>query len=354
MNGISHRKLTEFYNSIFRCDSVETMSQHLLGPLARLFDASSVALLCYSDQSGRMTVSRGAVHAIDVDTLDIYSRYYFTEDPIFALAKSLNRNGGRNGNYVTEYKDVTRHYELTDNFGQFLTSIGIGEIVTGVFPVTHIGTDIVNLGIHRKPGEAPFDAEEVALFNQVKGALSCVISNSIKSDTLHLCRSLIEVTQDWISAVGVVAIRDDGGVCHATRAGLNHLEVLVDLHFQGDVRTLTRAMRRELGRTEAFSVETRFGALTLTARRLAGDASGGRMLFLFTTEGDEHFLQRCRAHRLSEREIEISRLISAGLPDKAIGNQLSISTRTVQNHLRSIFRKTDVHSRTQLISRIGS
>lgn len=50
---------------------------------------------------------------------------------------------------------------------------------------------------------------------------------------------------------------------------------------------------------------------------------------------------------LSDREIEVLRLTAKGLTNKAIGQQLHISNRTVQGHLRKIFSKLDVNSRTE-------
>lgn len=51
---------------------------------------------------------------------------------------------------------------------------------------------------------------------------------------------------------------------------------------------------------------------------------------------------------LSEREREIALLVSKGLSNKAIGEQLYVSERTVKSHLSSIFAKTGVHSRLKL------
>jgi DNA-binding CsgD family transcriptional regulator len=53
-------------------------------------------------------------------------------------------------------------------------------------------------------------------------------------------------------------------------------------------------------------------------------------------------------HSLSQRELEVVKLICGGLTDREVAAQLSISPRTVDGHLRRIFAKTGVHSRTAL------
>ncbi len=52
------------------------------------------------------------------------------------------------------------------------------------------------------------------------------------------------------------------------------------------------------------------------------------------------------ANGLSSREIEVLGLVAEGLTDRQIGERLYISPRTVGQHLRSIFNKLEVNSRT--------
>ena len=52
---------------------------------------------------------------------------------------------------------------------------------------------------------------------------------------------------------------------------------------------------------------------------------------------------------LSQRELEVLRLAARGLSNKDIGEALFISTRTVQAHMRSIFNKLGVGSRSEAV-----
>jgi DNA-binding NarL/FixJ family response regulator len=48
---------------------------------------------------------------------------------------------------------------------------------------------------------------------------------------------------------------------------------------------------------------------------------------------------------LTAREVDVLRLVAVGLSDAQVAAQLVVSVRTVNAHLRSIYRKTGVHSR---------
>jgi DNA-binding NarL/FixJ family response regulator len=50
-------------------------------------------------------------------------------------------------------------------------------------------------------------------------------------------------------------------------------------------------------------------------------------------------------HNLSERELDVLRLLARGMPDREIGAQLFISPATVMTHVKHIHTKLGVHTR---------
>jgi DNA-binding NarL/FixJ family response regulator len=57
-------------------------------------------------------------------------------------------------------------------------------------------------------------------------------------------------------------------------------------------------------------------------------------------------------NRLTPREREIARFIKSGLSYQQIANQLFISARTVNQHLKHIYQKVGVNSRSQLAAKM--
>lgn len=75
---------------------------------------------------------------------------------------------------------------------------------------------------------------------------------------------------------------------------------------------------------------------------------------MFVVAGKERTISPAAFKRfgLSRREAEIAGLICDGLKNKEIGEKLFISEYTVENHLRSIYRKMNVCNRTSLVHRL--
>lgn len=58
------------------------------------------------------------------------------------------------------------------------------------------------------------------------------------------------------------------------------------------------------------------------------------------------------ALELTSREAEVAEAVAIGLSNKQVAESLRISVRTVENHLRSIFAKCNVATRTRLAAKL--
>ena len=54
---------------------------------------------------------------------------------------------------------------------------------------------------------------------------------------------------------------------------------------------------------------------------------------------------------ITGRELEVLRLLAAGASNRQIAEELVLVTGTVKAHLLNIYRKLDVHNRTQAVAR---
>ncbi|MCL2523344.1 MAG: response regulator transcription factor [Betaproteobacteria bacterium] len=87
----------------------------------------------------------------------------------------------------------------------------------------------------------------------------------------------------------------------------------------------------------------------------------GRSLLGRVVGGSARILERQRkaapadnwSARLSEREIEVAKLVAAAASNKEIARRLDISERTVKAHLTSVFEKLHLRDRLQLSLRVN-
>jgi DNA-binding NarL/FixJ family response regulator len=83
---------------------------------------------------------------------------------------------------------------------------------------------------------------------------------------------------------------------------------------------------------------------------LISPSMASKLLSEFATmikKGDER--QQVPAPRLTDRELEVLKLVAKGLNNRDIAKELFISENTVKNHIRNILEKLQLHSRMEAV-----
>jgi DNA-binding NarL/FixJ family response regulator len=91
----------------------------------------------------------------------------------------------------------------------------------------------------------------------------------------------------------------------------------------------------------------------IQAAKLEGRDGGQIAVTLRAATATETFKLLCRAYALSQRERQVVAALVAGLDTRAVAQRLCISRYTVQDHLKSVFTKTGVRSRRELLARFS-
>ena len=140
-------------------------------------------------------------------------------------------------------------------------------------------------------------------------------------------------------------------------------------HRDGDWADAVERARAETNGWQRALTEHELG----TAMTRAGDAAAGRPHLLLATEilfrsgaaaltaharatghlaGEEPVGRDDWADGLTDRELEVARLVVLGTTNREVATRLHLSVRTVEVHLARVFGKLDVHSRTELSYRV--
>jgi DNA-binding CsgD family transcriptional regulator/tetratricopeptide (TPR) repeat protein len=179
-------------------------------------------------------------------------------------------------------------------------------------------------------------------------------------------RALLEFALESLSErTRVISSPWASGIEARVRALLSEGEVAENLYRQSIAHLSATRVRLELARTHLLFGEW----LRRERRRLDAREQLRRALEAFTGMGAEAFARRAEREllatgeharkrtvdtpdQLTPQEVQISRLVTEGHTNREIAAQLFISPSTVEYHLRKVFRKLGVKSRTQLANRV--
>jgi DNA-binding NarL/FixJ family response regulator len=136
---------------------------------------------------------------------------------------------------------------------------------------------------------------------------------------------------------------------HAASPGADALVLSAGL----DPASIAGAVRS--GAAGVLDKASRLDEVLEAARRLrAGDTllSRDEVVELLSSDRlrrDHEHADRQAIDTLTERELDVLRLLAEGLDSRAIARRLHISGRTERNHVANILTKLDVHSRLQAV-----
>ena len=133
---------------------------------------------------------------------------------------------------------------------------------------------------------------------------------------------------------GVEAIRN-------IRAEFPSAKIIVLSTYQGD-EDIYRAL--EAGAVTYLLKDTLAEKMMGVIREVAG---GGRPI---PPEVAERLTSRMFQPALTNREIEVLRLLARGMRNKEIAGELKISDETAQGHVKNILAKLSVHDRTEAVA----
>jgi DNA-binding NarL/FixJ family response regulator len=178
-------------------------------------------------------------------------------------------------------------------------------------------------------GEASDGAEAV---DKAGEALPDVVLMDIrmpKSSGIEACRAMKEVAPS--AKIVMLTISDEEeDLFEAIRAGASGY-LLKDIPYD-EVADVVRAVhggQSLINPSMAAKLLTEFAAL---AKR----------------DGEER-VQQVPAPRLTDREMEVLRLVARGMNNRDIAKELFISENTVKNHVRNILEKLQIHSRMEAV-----
>ena len=357
------------YGSVLSCTDADHMRGWMLQPMSAMLGATSSVFLQFSGLPMRGDcVQRSCYEGNAPESLDFYLDGYYQRDPIMQPTLQWLRSGGDGrGSSVTLVSGLPRWCEQS-YYKQFLKPFDIGLVLAVVVPVRTLSrVELMCLGFHRPHAAEPFLSGETRRLRDLMPLLQTVLSNLAYREAMEVSGTVLEALSDSGKGVGFVVLDEDLMVRNANERGLSQLGLYqpggetrhLGSHVFGELRQRLFGLdsRDQRSRRFSFSVveagSDRIATLDVDVRSFK--APDGRLHYLLVTcrpDDRQAVLEACARAQLSEREVDVVQLVFAGQSNAGIGQQLGISLRAVENHLRSIYSKVGVKSRTQLVSHL--
>ncbi len=360
---------SEAIERILSCTAFEQTSNSVLEPLTRAVNAASGVFVQFlglpldGDIVGQRFNFGGQASAVDV-----YAEGLYELDPMVQPALEWLRSGAdAHGTFVTLLSDIPGWRDQV-YYRKFLERFGIGHVLAAAIPVrTGLAPQIMCIGFHRPERAGCFSEAEIGRLHSLLPALRPVLCNLAYREALSLAGTVLDEVSDAGNGLGILVLDEDLRVRQANARGLSQFCLQRNDHFGHTVQPEVFASLRKhlldgapsIGRGRRAHVaapgngSNPSASLDVEIRTFHSTDLRVYYLLIVSEVGLARNMDAaCARLSLTDREVMVARLICAGQGSVAIARELSIARRTVENHLRSIYAKAGVNSRSQLVSRL--
>lgn len=337
LSGVEVRLLFTILEKLSRTQDQNTLRISIANDLLKLLRSDFLASFTWNDK--RQMFENEIYLNMTPENIDRYYNYYHFCDPI---TPSLQKR--RKATLVCDVMPQ-KEMEKTEFFNDFLMADGLHH---GINVYAYDGElNIGDLRIWRSRHRPEFGKKEALLLDTLLPYFRNALQNA------RILERTCEESEMWerlFTATGIALYLFDpsGRLVHRNgeaRVLEEELAGAQSVSFLNLVRSLA-SMDLSTTQWGPYSLSVMDLFPPDEARRyravVARDRGTGRM--------DRAFVMS--RFRLSQREADICLLVCKGLTDREISRVLGVAFSTVRTHLKRIFIKVDVSTRSELISRL--
>lgn len=346
------------YEKILSCEAVGRIDSDILEPLVDALDATSAVFIqMFASPLGGRHFGANSYVGHKPHSVSVYVDEFHKVDPVMRPAMEWLDDPKRPlPNLLTG--SFKRSLEHDSYYGSgFLLPFEIGHVVAFVMPVnTAFETQLACVGFHRRPEDPAFQPDQIAWLQRLGPAVRSVLYALACKEAIALSETVAMAARETGGDSGFLIFDEDLVIRNGNARGME------DIGVGGPDRQgsslLGEIKQRLLGcdRADGGVVTFRSDAPRPVEVEIRNFRSAdGRPFHLVVTNGAGKLRaidDSCRKFGLTDREAEVVSRIAAGQCNASLSQDLGISLRTGENHLRSIYRKVGVSSRTQLLSRL--
>lgn len=358
--GKSTDKLLELYEGILSCRRYRELDKKVLAPMARYLEAETGCFIqfLHNGENG-IRIGHSAHHHVHPDLHAQYTTHFFRLDP-GADSGLLPSHQLTNVYFTSDICDYSK-LMVGEFYNDFLRPTRIHHIMIMALRFDPISGERLVVGFQRPHSGSPFREEHKVRLASLSTVLSAALRSLSMQEALTVRNEALHELEDANPQTGIAFFDEHLSLLYSNPRALTDLHITESSEAGGARGSRLEAIGRSCralaskGKGER-ALNLNFSTLDdLQAEVKMRTLPDGRPFFSVhtSTAGEEaSFLERCAHYDITSREIDIIRLLRTGMSNAEIAARLFRSVRTIENHLRSIYSKTGVNRRTQLLSRL--
>ncbi len=371
-------------HNILACQSFEELAPRALSCLTDYFNAETSVVIEFYHDGNDFRLGRSARHELPAQAVQDYGKHYVGYDPV------IRRNFASDGRALTipgryqlaNLSEISEENQLVEScyYNEFLRPQHIHHVMAMFFRPSIENVRVYGFGFHRPRAGIHFTEDEITKAGQIAPALFATLNGITMTERLREQQDVLKGLSRATDNMEVMIIDHALMLCYANdraQATFNITDRQGHVSRQGhassalfsqildlclhvarsgaDVTGLRHSLNDNYSNNGnagnghsgvGFSGEDRL----ITIKPFEdGDGHRKYLVTISSSQFESALERKVDLLGMTRRETDIIRLVAAGATNPQIAEQLFLSTRTVENHLRSIFSKASVHSRTQLV-----
>ncbi len=354
-------------NSIIACDSFEHVRQYILKPLTELLTAESAIYIELTRQKDEnLAVSRCFSYGEKSKIIDQYVNDFYHEDPLIFPATKIEFGRPLNEIKKVQLREEGQLQKLdkrTRYYKQFIEANGLEDVLGSIFPIGNNNDRFICLGVHKfkhhpMTGQSSsFEHEDYFALEKLVRPLGTTFNHIFHKSIGNELKTLVSLLDCGHKNTHYIFF-DAQMIPRKTSTGImgQYYSFIMDRINIQSLKSLSETMQHSLSQAGLYPICENIcldgiGQIKL----LLSKSSDGEISHLLIWEQAlsepiyHHAPPPDDMAELTDREKQVIQQLAMGKSNKLIAHELHISIRTVENHLRSIYEKLDVHTRGQLI-----
>jgi DNA-binding NarL/FixJ family response regulator len=357
--------IESFATDICSDAGIASFQQDAIGFFQRHFFGSAACFMLYRPGSDQIDSRFFELSNLSADTGALYCDTYGAMDPIADrisryLAASRSARAARSDDVLPSERI------LFDSpfYAEFMRPRNLRHVLSVRLALA--GRRLGRLNLYRPRGERGFSTQDAANASLLAPLVSVALERACQADLARIQERIIDELTAAVPRRAIVVLDREFRVTHLSKNAVAYLQAVAPAGYAATVGSGSSLPVSVAGRCRALSGSEGFvarGQDFAVLRAAAGELMKFTLIRAASPTASVGYFLDIRPHAngkgqdatfaLSRREQEVVDMIACGLRNAEISDKLCISPYTVNNHLRSIYGKLGVTSRTQMLARLG-